>query len=80
MKNKDSSIKVFGISDSELESMIDFWLEHYIRYGDSHYNDTTDSKIRETYWDKIVDRVIEDVNVEMSDKEIEQFCERLSNL
>lgn len=79
-EHKNSTTEICNISDSDLENMIDFWLEHYIRYGDSHYNDTTDSKIREIYWDKIVGRVIEDVNIEMSDKEIEKFCDRLSNL
>jgi hypothetical protein len=28
----------------------------------------------------VVDRVIEDVNTEMTDKEVEQFCDRLADL
>jgi len=67
-------------SDAELENMINYWIDHYTANGDSHYSDTKDWKIREIYWDKIVDRVIENVNIEMTDSEIEKFCNRLSNL
>lgn len=69
-----------AFSDAELENMINYWLDHYTANGDSHYSDTKDWKIREIYWDKIVDRVIEDVNIEMTDSEIEKFCYRLANL
>jgi len=69
-----------AFSDAELENMINYWLDHYTANGDSHYSDTKNWKIREIYWDKIVDRVIEDVNIEMTDSEIEKFCDRLANL
>ena len=69
-----------AFSDAELENMINYWLDHYTANGDSHYSDTKDWRIREIYWDKIVDRVIEDVNIEMTDSEIEKFCDRLANL
>ena len=69
-----------AFSDSELENLINYWLDHYTANGDSHYSDTKDWRIREIYWDKIVDRVIEDVNIEMTDSEIEKFCDRLSDL
>jgi predicted metallo-beta-lactamase superfamily hydrolase len=69
-----------AFSDAELENMINYWLDHYTANGDSHYSDTKDWRIREIYWDKIVDRVIEDVNIEMTDSEIEKFCDRLADL
>lgn len=69
-----------AFSDTELENMINYWLDHYTANGDSHYSDTKDWRIREIYWDKIVDRVIEDVNIEMTDSEIEKFCDRLADL
>jgi len=69
-----------AFSDAELENMINYWLDHYTANGDSHYSDTKDWRIREIYWDKIVNRVIEDVNIEMTDSEIEKFCDRLADL
>ena len=75
-----SGVIASAFSDAELESMIEYWLYHYTANGDSHYSDTKDWRIREIYWDKIVDRVIEDVNIEMTDNEIEKFCDRLADL
>ena len=69
-----------AFSDVQLEDMINYWLDHYTANGDSHYSDTPDWKIREIYWDKIVSRVIEDVNTEMTDEEIDRFCDRLADL
>ena len=69
-----------AFSDGQLEDMINYWLDHYTANGDSHYSDTPDWKIREIYWDKIVSRVIEDVNTEMTDEEIDRFCDRLADL
>jgi hypothetical protein len=69
-----------AFSDGQLEDMINYWLYHYKANGDSHYIDTPDWKIREIYWDKIVSRVIEDVNTEMTDKEVDLFCDRLADL
>jgi stalled ribosome rescue protein Dom34 len=69
-----------AFSNTELENLINYWVDHYTKNGDSHYSDTKDWKIREIYWDKIVDRVIEDVNIEMTDSEIEKFCDRLADL
>lgn len=60
--------------------MINYWLDHYTIYGDKHYSDTPDWKIREIYWDNIESRVIEDMNIEMSDDELNRLCERLSRL
>ena len=69
-----------AFSDGQLEDMINYWLDHYTANGDSHYSDTPDWKIREIYWDKIVSRVIEDVNTEMTEEEIDRFCDRLADL
>ena len=67
-------------TNEKLEDMMNFWFDHYKVNGDSHYRDTTDFRIREIYWDKVVDRVIEDVNTEMTDEEVERLCDRLANL
>ena len=69
-----------AFSDGQLEGMINDWLDHYTANGESHYIHTPDWKIREIYWDKIVTRVIEDVNTEMTDEEIDRFCDRLADL
>ena len=69
-----------AFSDGQLEDMINHWLDHYTANGESHYSNTPDWKIREIYWDKIVSRVIEDVNTEMTDEEVERFCDRLADL
>ena len=69
-----------AFTDATLEEMIEYWLNHYTANGDSHYRDTPDWKIREIYWDKIVDRVIQDLDTELSDEEIERFCDRLADL
>lgn len=74
------SVVCSAFSDAQLEDMINFWLDHYTANGDSHYSDTKDWKIREIYWDKIVSRIIEDVNTEMTDEEIDKFCDRLADL
>jgi hypothetical protein len=76
----DNTIIASSFSDLELENMMNTWFDHYKANGESHYNDTQDFRIREIYWDKVVDKVIEDVNIEMTDKEIEMFCDRLSTL
>jgi hypothetical protein len=72
--------KIMNKSDAELESMINFWLDHYIANGDSHYSDTREDIIREIYWDKIIDRVIESNDEEMTEDELEIFVERLNNI
>ena len=69
-----------AFSDGQLEDMINYWHDHYTAIGDSHYSDTPDWKIREIYWDKIVSRVIEDVYTEITDEEIDRFCDRLADL
>jgi len=69
-----------AFSDAELEDMMNTWFDHYQANGESHYSDTPDFRIREIYWDKVVDRVIEDVNTEMTDEEVERFCGRLADL
>jgi hypothetical protein len=74
------SVVCSAFSDTQLEDMINYWLDHYTANGESHYSDTPDWKIREIYWDKIESRVIEDVNTEMTDEEIDKFCDRLANL
>ena len=67
-------------SDVELEDMLNTWQDHYTQNGESHYSNTPDWKIREVYWDKMIEMVLQDVDTEMSDAEIEKFDERLSEL
>jgi len=67
-------------SDQELTDMINEGVEHYKRNGDSHYIDTNDDRILEIYWLKIVDRIIDSIDQELTDDDIEEFVERLSNL
>jgi hypothetical protein len=76
----ETAVIASAFSDTKLESMINYWLDYYTKKGNSHYSDTKDWRIREIYWDKIVDRVIEDLNIEMTDSEIEKFCDRLADL
>jgi hypothetical protein len=77
---QQTAVVCSAFSDGQLEDMINYWLDHYTANGDSHYGDTPDWKIREIYWDKIVSRVIEDVNTEMTDEEVDRFCDRLADL
>lgn len=67
------------ITDEELQGAYYFWLDHYITYGDGHYSDTPDWKIAEIYFDKIVERILEDLP-EMDDEQEEVLIEKLSNL
>jgi hypothetical protein len=77
---QQTAVVCSAFSDGQLEDMINYWLDHYTANGDSHYSDAPDWKIREIYWDKIVSRVIEDVNTEMTDEEVDRFCDRLADL
>lgn len=67
------------IEDKELEDSFNYWLGHYEANGDSHYEDDTIERIIETYWDRIVDRVLQDLP-EMTDEENDAIVERLSNM
>lgn len=46
---------------TDLETNFYWWLDHYTSHGGSHYNDTPDWKIREIYFDKVVDRLLEEL-------------------
>jgi len=65
-------------SDADLESRVNHWLDHYTRYGESHYSDTKDWKIMEIYWDKILDRVLNEL--EITEEEVEPMADRISAL
>lgn len=67
------------ITDEELNSMYLWWLEHYTAHGEKHHADTPESKIVEIYFDKIVERILEDLP-EMDDEQEEVLIEKLSNL
>ncbi len=67
------------ITDLELETSFNYWLDHYTKRGSKHYSDTPDWKIQDLYWDYIIDRVLEGLP-EMSDEENEEIVERLSEM
>ncbi len=67
------------IEDKELEDSFNDWLGYYEANGDSHYEDDRIERIIETYWDRIVDRVLQDLP-EMTDEENDAIVERLSNM
>lgn len=64
------------IDDTELTASFNYWWEHYKSCGDRHYEDTSDWKITELYYDLIVDRVLQDYGEEETD----YIVERLSQL
>lgn len=65
-----------NITDEELNSMYLWWLEHYTSHGDSHYSDTPEWKVAEIYFDKIVDRILQDLP-EMDDEDEVTLIEKL---
>jgi hypothetical protein len=65
-------------SDADLKERVNYWAQHYTKYGESHYADTTDFKILETYWDKILDRVLNELEIE--EHEVEPMADRISAL
>lgn len=67
------------IADKTLLENFNWWLDHYTKNGDKHYDDTPDWKIIELYYDLIVDRVLEALPF-MSDDENEVIIERLNEL
>lgn len=67
------------MNTEELESAFYFWLEHYTTVGDRHYLDTNPERLKEIYWDFIVDRVFQDLP-EMTEEENDEIIEFLSTL
>lgn len=66
------------ITDEELEGMYLYWLDYYTSHGSYHYSDTSDERIREIYFDTIVDRVLSDLP-EMDDEDTDAIINRLAN-
>lgn len=67
------------ITDEELQGAYYFWLEHYTIHGDKHYTDTPEWRIEEIYFDKIVDRILQDLP-EMDDEDEEALIEKIRNI
>jgi len=67
------------ITDTDLETNVFYWLDHYTSHGENHYSDTSEERIVEIYYDKIVDRVLEDLP-ELQDDEIEDLTERINKI
>ena len=45
------------ITDEQLETDFLSWLDHYSKHGWKHYEDTSEERILEMYYDNIVERV-----------------------
>lgn len=67
------------ITDEQLTTAFNHWLDHYTENGDKHHADTPDWKITEYYYDMIVERVFEELP-ELSDDENEVISQRISEL
>lgn len=65
-------------SDADLQYRVNHWLDHYTKYGESHYADTKDWRILEIYWDEILYRVLNEL--EITDEEVEPMADRISAL
>ena len=65
-------------SDADLQDRVNHWFNHYTKYGESHYADTKDWRILEIYWDKILDRVLNELEIE--EHEVEPMADRISAL
>lgn len=76
----DAKLPVVGsaYSDADLQDRVNHWLDHYTKYGESHYADTKDWRILEIYWDKILDRVLNELEIE--EHEVEPMADRISAL
>ena len=67
-----------NITDEELQSRFNYWLDHYTNNGDRHYKDTPDWKIQEFYTESIYDRVLNEICEEDSSEE--ELIKRLDSL
>lgn len=65
-------------SDADLQDRVNHWLDHYTKYGESHYANTKDWRILEIYWDRILDRVLNELEIE--EHEVEPMADRISAL
>jgi hypothetical protein len=68
-----------AFTDDEIRNMVDNWFDHYRNVGDSHHQDTPDFRIIEVYWDKVIDRLLDDLGIELTDKQIDDFCDWLAD-
>lgn len=65
-------------SDDELIERVNELVVYYTNNGDSHYDDTKDWRILEIYWNRILDKLLNDL--EIDEQEVEQMSERITNL
>jgi hypothetical protein len=74
--NEETDFEVFierynlALTDEQILEGMHSWLDHYINSGGDHYKGTPEWRIQEIYWDRIVDRVINEVGRE---PELEEF-------
>lgn len=66
-------------TDEGILDMVEYWFEHYKSVGDSHYNYSNHHRILAIYWGKIIDRVLEDLDTELTDNQIERVCNWINN-
>ena len=64
-----------AFTDEQIIDMADHWFDHYKNVGDSHHEYTPDFRIIEVYWDKVLDRMLDDLGIELTDKQIDDFCD-----
>jgi len=64
------------MTDKEIVASFEYWLTHFAGNGSKHYKDTPDDRLREIYWDDIVERVMEGMEGEESEiiAKIETLC------
>ena len=70
--------EVTPYTDAELIEMVNYWVDHYTRNGDMHYADTKYERIVEIYWDRIIERVANELVG--TDSQVDAICERINNI
>jgi hypothetical protein len=65
-------------SDAYLQRRVNFWHYYYKVYGEKHSDDTADWKIILIYWDRIVNMVLSEL--EIQEHEVEPMSNRISAL
>ena len=69
---KENVLSGSAYSDADLQDRVEHWLDYYTKYGDRHYADTKDWKIFEIYFGVILEKVLEEL--ELEEKEVEQMA------
>jgi len=65
-------------TDETLIEMVNEQFDYFKKLGDRHYSDTKDEQILEKYWDIIIERVFDGLEIE--ENQIEEMEERIALL